>query len=172
MERMLLSIFLALTAGPVLAQQPPRAKPPGMVNVSLGHLQSAERTFMAKQLDVDVTQLPESVQAPVAIAAEVCSIPAAQLAKQVGDDPASCDARKPSQGLANLMKNRGAASRAGGETNPRAPTGGPPSPTTDASPGTPPLSNAAPARVGTSRPQTGVASGSSGGGTPASRASG
>jgi hypothetical protein len=67
----------------------------GLVVVNIGAI-SPE---IAKNINVDVSQIPVNVQVPVGIAANVCGVDANVLAQQKKDGPASCDAKNTSSAL-------------------------------------------------------------------------
>lgn len=59
-----------------------------LVNVDLGTV----AVVIAKNMKLDVAQVPASLQVPVGIAAAACGVPAAKLAPSAGSDHASCQA--------------------------------------------------------------------------------
>ncbi|MEN6620204.1 MAG: hypothetical protein ABFD50_01450 [Smithella sp.] len=71
----------------------------GLVNVDI----SNTRTEIAKKINVDVSQVPMNVQAPVGVAANVCGVNANALAKQTGDQGATCQAKNTSSALNQIV---------------------------------------------------------------------
>ena len=93
------SIALALTlagaAVPAVA-----ATQEGLVNVDVSNVAND----LAKNLSVDVSKIPVTVQVPVGVAANVCNVDANVLAKQKkGDQTASCEASSTSQALNQVV---------------------------------------------------------------------
>jgi hypothetical protein len=86
----------ALTIIPVLAQQT------GLVNVDLSNI----RTEIAKNISVDVSQVPVNVQVPVDVAATVCDVNAAVLADQVKSGSATCTAKNDTSTLNSVVQNQ------------------------------------------------------------------
>ena len=81
----------ALVAAPALAQNS------GLVVVDLSGADIANN--IARDLDVNVSQIPVTVQVPVGIAANVCDVSAAVLAQQKKDGDATCTATSTSTAL-------------------------------------------------------------------------
>lgn len=85
-----------LSAGAAFAQQQE-----GLVNVNVGDIQAD----IARDLDVNVSQVPVTVQAPIGVAANVCDVSAAVLARQRAEG-ASCDAKSTSRALNDIVQRR------------------------------------------------------------------
>lgn len=75
MRTMMIATAIALCATPVLAQQN------GLVNVDLSGLSVLDKAEIAKDINVDVSQIPVNVQVPVSVAAAICNVPVSVLAK-------------------------------------------------------------------------------------------
>jgi hypothetical protein len=90
----LLTVFLAVA--PALAQQA------GLVNVSLTNV----NTEIAKNINIDVSQIPVTVQVPVGVAANVCGIAANVLASQAQQGTASCDAKTTNEALNQIVQRQ------------------------------------------------------------------
>ena len=70
-------------------------KQSGLVNVDLSNL----RADIAKDINVDVSQIPVNVEVPVGVAANVCGVDANVLARQDKGSAPSCQAKNKSQAL-------------------------------------------------------------------------
>ena len=75
---------LALTAAPALAQNS------GLVVVDLTNADVANN--IARDLDINVSQVPVNVQLPIGIAAAVCDVNASVLAQQKKTGSPTCQA--------------------------------------------------------------------------------
>ena len=84
--------FVATGLGGAFAVQ---AQQEGLVNVDLSNL----RADIAKDINVDVSQIPVNVQIPVGVAANVCGVDANVLARQDKGSTPSCQAKNKSQAL-------------------------------------------------------------------------
>lgn len=93
----------ALLAG-TLAVAPALAQQSGLVNVDISNV----RIDIADVLDVDVSQVPVTVQAPIGVAANVCpDVTAAVLAANIADTgSASCNAETTSTGLIRIVQRQ------------------------------------------------------------------
>lgn len=80
-------------AGGAFAQQS------GLVNVNVSNVANN----IAKNINVDVSQIPVTVQAPIGIAATVCGVGANVLGQQRGSGTASCSASSTSSALDQLV---------------------------------------------------------------------
>lgn len=99
------SIALAL-AGSAFAQNSGggnNSRQEGLVNVSLGDVVLSE---IAKNISVDVSQIPISVQVPVGVAANVCNVDANILAEQKKAGDATCEAESTSQALEQVVQRQ------------------------------------------------------------------
>ena len=72
-----------------------QAQQSGLVNVDLSNL----RAEIAKDINVDVSQIPVNVQVPVGVAANVCGVDANVLARQQQGSTPNCQAKNKSQAL-------------------------------------------------------------------------
>lgn len=79
------------------------SKSAGLVNVSLGDVVVSQ---IAQDLNVDVSQIPVTVQVPVGVAATVCDVSANVLAGQKKDGGATCDAANSSQALTQVVQKQ------------------------------------------------------------------
>lgn len=94
----LMASLLALSAtAPASA-----AEQNGLVNVDISNV----RTEIAKNIDVDVSQVPVTVQVPVGVAANVCGVDANVLAQQKKGSTASCQAQNTSTALNQIVQKR------------------------------------------------------------------
>lgn len=82
--------------GPALAQQE------GLVNVNVSNVAND----IAKNLSIDVSQIPVTVQVPVGVAANVCGVDANVLAKQKQGGTAACDAKSTSTALDQVVQKQ------------------------------------------------------------------
>lgn len=90
-----LVLALALTI-PAAAQQE------GLVNVDISNI----RADIAKDINVDVSQIPVTVQVPVDVAANVCGVDVSVLTSQVQQGNANCTARSTSSALTNIVQDQ------------------------------------------------------------------
>ena len=89
---------LAATTTPALAQLNTGA---GLVNVQIGNVSLLNNFLNNTQLAaLNNVSLPITVQVPIGIAANVCGVSAAVLAKQAQTGTASCTAKSGSRALA------------------------------------------------------------------------
>jgi hypothetical protein len=89
-----LTAFLAVA--PALAQQS------GLVNVNLTDV----KTEIAKNINVNVSQIPVTIQAPVAVAANVCGVAVDVLTSQATQGDAKCDAKTTNDALNQLVQTQ------------------------------------------------------------------
>jgi len=82
----------AIALGAALSAQ---AQQSGLVNVDVSNL----RADIAKDINVNVSQIPVNVQVPVGVAANVCGVDANVLARQDKGSSPSCQAKNKSQAL-------------------------------------------------------------------------
>jgi hypothetical protein len=78
------------------------AQQQGLVNVDVSNI----RTEIAKNINVDVSQVPVTVQVPVSVAATVCDVTAAVLSDQAKSGTASCTAKSDSSALNDLVQKQ------------------------------------------------------------------
>lgn len=74
----------------------------GLVNVDVSNVANN----IAKNISVDVSQIPVTVQVPVGIAANVCGLDANVLAKQAQGGTANCGATTTSTALDQLVQRK------------------------------------------------------------------
>ena len=75
----------------------------GLVNVNLENV----KVQIARDINVDVSQIPVTVQAPIGVAANVCNIDANVLAQQRNrEGAASCDAKTTSTALNQIVQRQ------------------------------------------------------------------
>lgn len=86
----------ALVSGGALAQQS------GLVVVDISNVANN----IAKNINVDVSQIPVTIQAPIGVAANVCEVSANVLAKQKDGGGASCDATSTSTALNQIVQRQ------------------------------------------------------------------
>ncbi|MBA4143301.1 MAG: hypothetical protein H0X43_09940 [Nitrosospira sp.] len=87
----------ALTIGsPAFAQQE------GLVNVDISNV----NTEIAKNINVDVSQIPVTVQAPIGVAANVCNVGANVLGEQARSGTGSCTAETTSDALNQIVQRQ------------------------------------------------------------------
>lgn len=89
------AVLLGLASG-ASAQQS------GVVNVDIRNVANN----IAKNINVDVSQIPVTVQAPVSVAATVCGVAAAVLSQQVASGNASCTATSTSAALEQIVQTQ------------------------------------------------------------------
>ena len=89
-----LTAFVAVA--PALAQQS------GLVNVNLTNV----KTEIAKNINVDVSQIPVTVQIPVAVAANVCGVAVDVLTSQAQQGAAKCDAKTTNDALNQVVQTQ------------------------------------------------------------------
>lgn len=93
-----LSLFSALA---VCHLSPATAQQSGLVNVDVSNVANN----IARNINVDVSQIPVTVQVPIGIAANVCGVNANVLAQQ-GAGAAQCTATSTSNALDNLVQRQ------------------------------------------------------------------
>ena len=74
----------------------------GLVNVNISDV----RAEIAKNINVDVSQIPVNVQVPIAVAADVCGIDVNVLTSQVQQGNATCKARSTSSALNSAVQDQ------------------------------------------------------------------
>lgn len=98
MRTSILALALATMALPAAA-----AQQEGLVNVNVSNVAND----LAKNLSVDVNQIPVTVQVPVGVAANVCNIDANVLAAaKKGSNDANCDATSTSTALSQVVQKQ------------------------------------------------------------------
>lgn len=78
------------------------AQQSGVVNVDIHNVANN----IAKNINVDVSQIPVTVQAPVSVAATVCGVAAAVLSQQAASGNASCTATSTSAALDQIVQTQ------------------------------------------------------------------
>ena len=82
---MMAAAGLTLVTTPALAQQQN-----GLVNIDLSGLSVLDKAEIAKDINVDVSQIPVTLQVPVSVAAAICNVDVAALAQQKTKGDAAC----------------------------------------------------------------------------------
>jgi hypothetical protein len=90
-----LSAFLATAA----FAQPQQS---GLVNVEVSNVAND----IARNVNVDVSQIPVTVQVPVGVAATVCGVAANVLGQQVAGGNAACTATTTNDALNNIVQQQ------------------------------------------------------------------
>ena len=90
---------LALTATPALAQDNR-----GLVVVDLTNADVANN--IARDLDINVSQVPVNVQVPIGIAATVCDVNAAVLAQQKKSGQPTCSASSTNASVNRIVQRQ------------------------------------------------------------------
>jgi hypothetical protein len=96
-------VWSTIVAGALLLGAIGVAQQSGLVNVNLSNI----RADIAKDINVDVSQIPVTVQAPIGVAANVCGVDAnvlAQQRKEGGD--LSCDATSTNEALNQIVQRQ------------------------------------------------------------------
>lgn len=88
----------ALLVGAAFAQ--PRQS--GLVNVEVSNVAND----IARNINVDVTQIPVTVQVPIGVAATVCGVAANVLGLQAGGGNAGCAATTTNEALNNIVQQQ------------------------------------------------------------------
>ena len=89
-------LLLAATAG--VAQ----VNAANLVNVNVSNI----KTDIAKNINVDVSQVPVTVQAPIDVAAAVCGIGVDVLTSQVQQGNNTCTAKSDNSALNTIVQNQ------------------------------------------------------------------
>lgn len=75
-----------------------------LVNVNLSN--TTVKTDIAKNINVDVSQVPVTVQAPVDVAAAVCGVAVDALTSQVQQGNNTCTAKSTNTALNQIVQNQ------------------------------------------------------------------
>lgn len=75
----------------------------GLVNVSLGDVVLQQ---IAQDINVNVSEIPVTVQVPIGVAATVCGVQANVLAQQNQAGDAACEATSSSQALTQVVQRQ------------------------------------------------------------------
>ena len=100
------AVVFGFALSPALAQDTAQG---GLVNVSLSNV----KPEIAKNINVDVSQVPVTVQVPVGIAANVCGVEANVLAKKGPGGAAECTAKNTSSALNDIVQKQAKSQKAG-----------------------------------------------------------
>ncbi len=73
-----------------------------LVNVNVSNI----KTEIAKNINVDVSQIPVTVQAPIDVAAAVCGISVNVLTSQVQQGNNTCTAKSDNSALNSIVQNQ------------------------------------------------------------------
>lgn len=82
--------IMIIAAAAVLAATPAIAQQAGLVNIDLSGLSIAERAEIAKDINVNVSDIPVNIQVPVSVAAAICNVPVSVLAQTKVKGDAAC----------------------------------------------------------------------------------
>lgn len=95
--------FAAIISAAVLSMAPTAfAKQSGMVDVDISNVANN----IAENINVDVSQIPATVQAPVDVAANVCVVAAIVLGEQAESGEGSCTAETTSTALNQIVQRQ------------------------------------------------------------------
>lgn len=78
------------------------AQQSGLVNVDISDVKAE----IAKNINVDVSQIPVNVQVPLDVAANVCGVDVAALTSQVQQGNASCKAKSTNSALNSAVQDQ------------------------------------------------------------------
>jgi hypothetical protein len=92
-------LVLGLSAG---AQQTSTTTQQGLVNVDVSNI----KADIAKNINVDVSQVPVNVQVPIDVAANVCGVAVNVLTSQLQQGNATCTAKSTSSALNSAVQNQ------------------------------------------------------------------
>lgn len=94
------TLLATISAVAVLSIAPTAfAQQSGLINVDIRNVANN----IAKNINVDVSQIPVTVQAPVTVAATVCNIAADVLGTQAASGSGSCTAKSTSSALDKIV---------------------------------------------------------------------
>ncbi len=82
--------IMMIAAAAVLAASPALAQQAGLVNIDLSNLSVADRAEIAKDININVSDIPVNVQVPVSVAAAICNVPVSVLAQTKVKGDAAC----------------------------------------------------------------------------------
>jgi hypothetical protein len=86
----------------LLALAPAFAQQSGLVNVNLTNV----KTDIAKNINVNVSQIPVTIQVPVAVAANVCGVAVDVLTSEATIGDAKCDAKTTNDDLNKIVQTQ------------------------------------------------------------------
>lgn len=84
MRMIMIATAFALVATPALAQQT------GLVNIDLSNLDALNKAEIAKDINLNVSDIPVNIQVPVSVAAAICNVPVSVLAQTKVKGDAAC----------------------------------------------------------------------------------
>jgi hypothetical protein len=90
------SLLALLAVAPAFSQQS------GLVNVNLTNV----KTEIAKNINVNVSQIPVTIQVPIAVAANVCGVAVDVLTSQATQGDAKCDAKTTNDALNQVVQTQ------------------------------------------------------------------
>ena len=95
--------FAAIVSAAMFGMAPTAfAQQSGLVNVDISNVANN----IAKNINVDVSQIPVTVQAPIDVAANVCNVAATVLGAQAGSGGGSCTAKTTSTALNEIVQRQ------------------------------------------------------------------
>jgi len=100
MRILMLATAVALAATPALAQQS------GLINIDLSQLSVADRAEIAKDINVDVSQIPVTVQVPVSVAAAICDVAVNVLAQSKSKGDTACTPTSGSDAITSAVQKQ------------------------------------------------------------------
>lgn len=92
----------ALALGLVATEASAQANQEGLITVNINNVANN----LARDLDVNVSQIPVTVQVPIGVAANVCNVSAAVLAQQRGTGAAPCEATSTNRALNQFVQRQ------------------------------------------------------------------
>jgi hypothetical protein len=95
-------LVVGLSAVGQQTQQTNTSTQQGLVNVDISNV----KADIAKNINVDVSQVPVNVQVPIDVAANVCGVAVNVLASQVPQGNATCTAKSTSSALNSAVQNQ------------------------------------------------------------------
>lgn len=84
MRIMMIATAAVFAASSALAQQN------GLVNIDLSGISVADRAEIAKDINLNVSDIPVNIQVPVSVAAAICNVPVSVLAQTKVKGDAAC----------------------------------------------------------------------------------
>jgi hypothetical protein len=84
MRILIIATAVALVTTPALAQQS------GLVNIDLSNLSALNKAEIAKDINLNVSDIPVNIQFPVSVAAGICNVPVSVLAQTKIKGDAAC----------------------------------------------------------------------------------
>lgn len=102
MRKMMMAAALALGTATITAPATAQLVGGGLVVVNVSNVANN----IARDLDVNVSNIPVTVQVPVGVAATVCDVNANVLAQQRKDGTAECTAKNTSTALNQIVQRQ------------------------------------------------------------------